>query len=317
MQSVSESPVLVITFNRPKYFKEVLYALKKAQITHLYVFRDGPRPLNTEDIKACKEIDRLIKAIDWPCEVKTNFMNNNLGCGWGPFSAISWAFQYTERLIILEDDCVPTPAFFSFCNQMLERYKDNEKVRHISGYSQFANHNLFLKNDYIFTQYAPTWGWATWKRVWDNCDMHERLIAPFFKKGGFNGQFSTRKEDRYFNRYYWQRTSPLLESTHSWDYQYAVHSKMNGALSIVPAKNLINYIGIEGTHGSDKSYYDLITDDDFLAEKHPEKIELSEDYEMAYFRRYCKVPLLRAIKFKFVRIKNRICGRPDFPAAKK
>lgn len=317
MQSTGEAPVLLITFNRPQYLKQVLEALKNAKVANLYVFRDGPRPLNETDRIKGKEIEDLISRIDWSCNVKTNYLSNNLGCGWGPFTAISWAFQFTDRLIILEDDCVPAPAFFRFCNELLERYKSDSKVRHISGYSQFTDSEIFNRYDYIFTQYAPTLGWATWKRVWDNCDMHERLIAPFFANGGFKGQFSSNEEDQFFNNYYWQRRSPLLEATHSWDYQYAVHSKMNGALSIVPAKNLINYIGVDGTHGSDESYYRLQAIEDFAAEHIPEEICLIPEYETAYFRKYCSMPLLRRIKMFFIRFKNKTFGRPDYPAAKK
>jgi len=317
MQSPCEAPVLLITFNRPKYLKEVLSALKKAKVSELFVFRDGPRPMNEDDRISGAKIEELVNGIDWPCNVRTNFMNNNLGCGWGPFCAISWAFQYTDRLIILEDDCVPTPAFFKFCNELLQEYKDNDMVRHISGYSQFPDDEVFKQYDYLFTQYAPTWGWATWKRVWDNCDMHERLIAPFFSNGGFKGQFSSKEEDRFFNNHYWQRQSPLLEATHSWDYQYAAHSKMNGALSIVPAKNLINYIGVEGTHGSDESYYQLKASDDFVVTRIPEEIKLVPEYEMRYFRKYCSMPFLRKIKMALIRFKNRTFGRPDYPAAKK
>lgn len=316
MQSMDEAPVLIIAFNRPKYLKQVLSTLKQAGVKRLFVFRDGPRPLNQDDRRLGREIEEMVNAIDWPCDVKTNFLNNNLGCGWGPFTAISWAFQYTDRLIILEDDCVPSKSFFDFCNQFLEKYKDEPKVRHISGYSQFPESDIFRKYDYIFTQYAPTWGWATWKRVWDNCDMHERLIAPFFRNGGFKGQFSSAREDAYFNKYYWQRTSPLVESTHSWDYQYAVHSKMNGALSIVPAKNLIDYIGVEGTHGSDSSYYGLTASSDFEIQREPGFITLDKDYEMAYFKRYCTMPFLRSVKLLARRLKNKCFGRADFPAAK-
>lgn len=307
-----KTPVLLIAFNRPNYTRQMLNALKISNVENLLIFRDGPRPMNSHDQAACQEVKNLVEGIDWKCSVKTNFMNNNLGCGWGPFSAISWAFQYTDRLIILEDDCIPTPAFFRFCEYLLEKYKDNDKVRHISGYSQFPGSKSFSDRDYIFTQYAPTLGWATWKRVWDNCDMHERIIQPFFKNGGFTNQFATKEEAKYFNDYYWRRVSPLLEATHSWDYQYAVHSKINGALSIVPAKNLIQYIGIEGTHPSDKSYYELKACSDFSIQKEPTAVELDKDYEMTYFKKYCTVPFLRKIKFLFLILKNKIWGRPDY-----
>lgn len=307
-----QTPVLLITFNRPSCVSRMIDALRDARIEELYVFKDGPRPLNEEDRILGGQIKEIISTIDWPCRVVTNYMNNNLGCGFGPYSAISWAFQYTERLIILEDDCIPTRAFIDFCNYLLEKYKDDSKVRHISGYSQFENAEVFERYDYVFTQYAPTWGWATWKRVWDDFDMQERLIKPFFKKGGFTNQFSSRKESRYFNQYYWNRVSPLYEMTHSWDYQYAVHSKMNGALSIVPAKNLIRYIGDIGTHSSGNNSLELPVSNSFKVLNEPNKIALDSAYEQLYFNKYCSVPILRRIELLLLRIKNRVFGRPDF-----
>ena len=193
-----ETPVLLITFNRPQYLSQVLKALKLANVSNLYVFKDGPRPNNSEDIEKGKEIECLIDAIDWPCKVVKNFMNNNLGCGWGPYSAISWAFQYVDRLIILEDDCVPSTAFFPYCEYLLEKYSEDNRVRHISGFCEFEGNPAFSTFDYIFTQYAHTWGWATWKRVWNNMDMQERLIIPFFRNGGFTDQFATKEENRFF-----------------------------------------------------------------------------------------------------------------------
>ena len=307
-----QTPVLLITFNRPSCVTRMVDALREAGITELYVFKDGPRPLNKEDQALGDEIRSIISSIDWPCHVVTNYMNNNLGCGYGPFSAISWAFQYTDKLIILEDDCVPTKVFFDFCNYLLEKYKDDSRVRHISGYSQFEGAEAFQKYDYVFTQYAPTWGWATWKRVWDNFDMQERLIKPFFKTGGFTHQFSSPQESMYFNRYYWNRPSPLQEMTHSWDYQYAVHSKMNGALSIVPAKNLIRYIGEIGTHSFGNTTLELSVCETYKVEREPDEIEMIPSYEQLYFKKYCSDPFLRRIKFFIMRTKNRIFGRPDF-----
>lgn len=308
----NQPPVLLITFNRPSCVARMVDALRKARVKELYVFKDGPRPLNKEDKTLGEEIRSIISSIDWPCHVVTNYMNNNLGCGYGPFTAISWAFQYTDRLIILEDDCVPTKAFFDFCNYLLEKYKDDSRVRHISGYSQFEDAEVFKKYDYVFTQYAPTWGWATWKRVWNDCDMQERLIKPFFNNGGFTNQYSTSEESTYFNHYYWNRVSPLLELTHSWDYQYAVHSKMNGALSIVPAKNLIHYIGDIGTHSSGNNSLEIPVSETFKVIREPKTIEMVLDYEQLFFRKYCSDPLLRRVKFFVRRIKYKLFGRPDF-----
>lgn len=311
------SPVLLITFNRPQYVKQVLRSLREANITELYVFKDGPRPYNESDIIASCQIENLISSIDWNCNVKTNYMNNNLGCGYGPYCAISWAFQYTDKLIILEDDCVPSQAFFPYCDYLLEKYKSNEKVRHISGYSPLVDMDFlaFKKYDYIFTQYAHTWGWATWKRVWDNFDMKETSIKIFFKNGGFTNQFSTTEENKYFNNVYWTRKSPVWESLHSWDYQYAVHSKINGALSIIPNCNLVSNIGIEGTHSNKalSGTHNIKTKENFIIKKEPPFIDMDKDYEWYNYQKEAFAePLLCRLKYLAIRLKNKFWGRIDF-----
>ena len=195
-----ETPVLLITFNRPEYTKTMLDALKDANVKNLFIFKDGPRPYNEKDKIKSKDIEDLISNIDWECNVTTNYMNNNLGCGLGPYSAISWAFQYVERLIILEDDCIPTKAFFEYCSYLLEKFKDSDRIRHISGRNIYSEHHVFNKYDYIFTQYAPTLGWATWKKVWDNFSLNEQFtIIPFFKQGGFTNQFASQEESKFFS----------------------------------------------------------------------------------------------------------------------
>lgn len=300
-----KTPVLLITFNRPTYTQKVLDALKDAKVSHLLIFKDGPRPNNQSDYKASKAIENMIDLIDWPCEIKTNFMNNNLGCGFGPYSAISWAFQYTDRLIILEDDCVPSTSFFAYCDYLLEKYKDDKRIRHISGFSPISNVKIFDKYDYIFTQYAHTWGWATWKRVWDNIDIQQRPVKSFFKNGGFNGQFLSKAEDKFFNKVYWSRESSIKESMHSWDYQYAVQSKMNGALSIVPAKNLISNIGVIGTHATGHvPYYESY--DDYKITKEPKEIAMDSEYENINFKKESNLGFKRYLKMFILLMRNKL-----------
>lgn len=308
-----DKPVLLITFNRPKYTAIVLEALKKAGVKKLYIFKDGPRPFNENDKILSREIEKIIKEIDWAEELHTNFLNNNLGCGYGPYTAISWAFQNEEELIILEDDCVPSLSFFKYCSYLLDKYKDNHKVRHISGRSVFSEHKVFKNNDYIFSQYAPTLGWATWKRVWENFSLNENVtIKPFFNNGGFTNQFSSVKEKSFFNNFYYNRKSPLKEVLHSWDYQFSVFSRINGALAIVPAKNLIKYIGIEGTHYSDNYHFEIEAVDDFSINNEPKSVKFCEEFEKDYFKKYINVGFKYNFKSLINRIKIKLIGRPDF-----
>lgn len=308
-----KKPVLLITFNRPKYTEIVLNALKRANVENLYIFKDGPRPHNENDLKASKEIENLVKQINWTSQIHTNFMNNNLGCGWGPYSAISWAFQYEEELIILEDDCVPTIAFFDYCSFLLDKYKNNEKVRHISGRSIYMEHPIFKEYDYIFTQYAPTLGWATWKRVWDGFSLQENYdIIPFFKKGGFTNQFSSKKEALYANSLYYNRKAPLKEAWHSWDYQFLIFSSATGALSIIPSKNLIKYIGVEGTHQTPQIHFTTESFEDYTIKKIPSKVMLFQQYEQDFFQKYKRPTIKFKIKTLLNYMKNRLFSRSDF-----
>lgn len=308
-----ETPVLLITFNRPLYTKKMIETLKVCNIKNLYIFKDGPRPYNDNDKRKSKEIEELIKTIDWECNVKTNFGTNNLGCGWGPYSAISWAFQYVNKLIILEDDCIPSKAFFSYCTYLLEKYEENDKVRHISGRNLYTDHPIFQEYDYIFTQYAPTLGWATWKRVWENFSLNEAYtIIPFFRHGGFTDQFASKKEKDFFNNFYYNRESPLKEMLHSWDYQFSVHSRINGALAICPSSNLIKYIGKEGTHKSDKIHFQAEADENYKVVKEPKFVSFIPQFEIDYFRKFHHISLRYKIKTILNKIKVKTFGRPDF-----
>lgn len=306
-----DKPVLLITFNRPEYTRQMLKALKQANVKNLFIFKDGPRPNNEDDFLKSKEIENLIKNIDWDCHIETLFLNNNLGCGYGPFTAISWAFSKVDELIILEDDCIPTVAFFNFCSLLLDKYRNNPKIRHISGRSPLTGHTVFSTYDFIYTQYAPTWGWATWKRVWENFDLQMRELQNFFNTGGYSNQFSSSKEASFFNRRYRKVLKNTKAVFHIWDYQYGLHSRSNDSLAIVPSKNLISYIGIEGTHpvSYNSSYTLLQATEEFSPQKHPDTIKLIDSYEKEYFDTFVNIEpgflrkCWRVLKHRILRIK--------------
>lgn len=283
-------PVLLICFNRPDYVQEMLKAFKKCGVTNIYIFKDGPRPNNISDKLASEQIERYISKIDWECTVHTNYMQNNLGCGYGPFSAISWAFQYEEELIILEDDCIPTKAFFNFCKENLKRYRCDNRISLISGFSRLLEPSLFEGYDYIFSNYGVTWGWATWKRVWMDFDLQLRNLEPFFKQGGFNTQFSTKKEADFFNHRYQLCKKDTSLYKHVWDLQFGLYSRINGALRVVPRKSLIKYIGVDGTHyfgqETNSNVFNLMPDNNYVATYFPLEIKSAFKYDQEYFNRY-------------------------------
>jgi hypothetical protein len=203
------TPVLFIIFNRPQTTVKVFEAIRKARPVKLFIAADGPRNDKPSDRELSKEARNIASKVDWPCEVKTLFRENNLGCGFGPVAAIDWFFDNVEDGIILEDDCVPDQSFFYFCQELLERYKDNEKIMHVSGNNfQYGKKRGF--SSYYFSKYTHNWGWATWRRAWKYND--HSLSGP---------------EDR----------------KHTWDKQWLKSVEKQNGLAILPNVNLISNIG--------------------------------------------------------------------------
>ena len=284
-----EAPVLLITFNRPDNTRKVFEKIKQAKIKTLYFFNDAPRAGNKEDIVARKEIKRLLKEIDWECDLRINFQEKNLGCGWGPATAITWAFEKEERLIILEDDCVPSLPFFDYCNHCLEKYKEDTRIWLISGRSHQQGSKFFKEQDYIFTHYGPSWGWATWKRCWNHFDMNMKDVPQFFDLGGAVNVLSSKKEGDLYNKLYKKLYNDKKLHTHAWDYQFGFVILKNAGLCIVPAKNLIENIGYVGTHSIGKNKtHELKASDDFKIEKEPSFIIANKEYEKLHFDTHIK-----------------------------
>lgn len=159
-----KSPVLLIFFNRPDTFQQVFEQVRKAKPPRLILAQDGPRnEMDKEGILLCRKI---AEKIDWNCEVVREYSEVNLGCGIRPQSAISKALELFDRVIILEDDCVPAESFFRYCDEMLEKYRDDERIAYISGLNHFETWDCG-EQDYFFTKTGAIWGWATWANKWN------------------------------------------------------------------------------------------------------------------------------------------------------
>ena len=165
------TPILLLVFNRPEHTKRVLNTLRKVRPMNLYIAADGPRRNNQSDSINCQLVKEiLIKWIDWDCEIKTLFRDENLGCGKAVSQSITWFFNHVEDGIILEDDCLPDLSFFKFCEGLLDKYRNVPDVFLISG-DNFVNRSINIPWDYYYSSFAHIWGWATWRRVWNKYDF--------------------------------------------------------------------------------------------------------------------------------------------------
>lgn len=305
-----KSPILLIGFNRYNTTQVVFDMIKQVQPEKFYFTVDGARKGKEEEGEITR-VREIINQVDWPCDVHTLFREENLGCGRGPAEAISWAFKNEDRLIVLEDDCVPSISFFLFCDELLEKYKDDKRVNIISGRSHQSKSKYFNNQDYIFTHYAHTWGWATWKRTWNEFDLYMKDFPEWIDRGGALNVLATREQGIRSNKRLQKIYDNIdKEVTHSWDSQWSYTRLKSGGLGIVPCKNLIQNIGEFGTHSKGHTEVNDIKAEEISGTlKHPPFIITNIGYEILHYKKHIlafdKNIIVRGIN-KLVRIiKNR------------
>ena len=282
-----ESPVALIFFNRPDTLAKVFESVRSARPKELYLIQDGPREKNKNDLLNIQKCRRIVDNVDWNCKVYKNYSEQNLGCGIRPQTGITWVFSLTDRAIILEDDCVPNQTFFTFCDEMLERYKDDERIAYISGLNHFETWD-FGGNSYGFTKGGAIWGWASWARSWKNYDYKVSLIDdPYINeclKNSYPG------ENNRINL--WNNTKKRLsagENLSYWDAQWGFVKYSQSQYVIVPCNNLICNIGVgvASTHATLDSnnhkrfidYNNMPTKELVFPLKHPKVVLLDSTYD--------------------------------------
>ena len=243
------SPVLFLIFNRPETTQQVFSAIRKAKPPRLYVAADGPRFDYPNEDEKCEHSRKIATNVDWDCEVKTLFRDQNLGCRLAVSQAIDWFFEQESEGIILEEDCLPDQSFFWFCQELLNRYRDDTRIMHIGG-TNFQFGKKRTNYSYYFSRYTHLWGWATWRRAWMYYD--EKLKQwPEAKQNEILLHWA---DNRRFI-FYWKSLFEKAASgdLDTWDPQWIFACWSQNGLSVVPSVNLVSNLGFskDSTHTQD------------------------------------------------------------------
>jgi hypothetical protein len=304
------TPVAIIVFRRPEVTRRLLAVLAEVKPSDLYVIADGPRPGNEGDVVACKETRALFDSLPWNCKIHRCFSEENLGCGIRPASGLDWLFDRVEQAIILEDDCLPDMSFFAFCEELLLKYADDERVMHISG-STYRDRTANVDSSYFFSRYPACWGWATWRRAWRLYDFNvsawselkdtewlARLINESVVEEFWAAQFSRAAEDR--------------EAPSFWDYQWAFNCWANSGVSIFPRCNLVSNLGCgeDATHlhGKDDPLGNVPVGSIEFPLRHPARVLPDPKEDWIYVNEFL-LPRLRKPEVGLVRRARRAVSR--------
>ncbi len=302
-----ETAVLFLVFNRLDTTKQVFEAIKKAKPPRLYIGSDGARE-SKEDEKERVEAVRnyILDNIDWDCEVKTLFREKNLGCKMAVSGAIDWFFENEEQGIILEDDCLPSQSFFWYCEELLNRYKDDMRIWHISGNNFHFGWQRDKDYSYYFGGiYGSIWGWASWANRWKKYDVemknYDNLKTKKYLENCYDGSIAVKSRLNEFES--------IKSGLDTWDFQWVYCRWINNGLTIIPSINLVKNLGFgeEATHTFNKkdkranmNFYNIS-----LPLKHPSFIIRDTISEIKFYNDFIKPNTIQQIK----RVVKKVIGK--------
>lgn len=274
--------VLIIFFVRDEVLKKTFEAVKKARPRRLLLWQDGPREGRQDDVEGIARCRKIVEEIDWDCEVYTQYHDSNFGCDPSTFYAQKWAFSLVETCIVLEDDMVADKSFFYFCQELLERYKDDERINHICGVNFFGE-SKHCPNDYLFA-YNGTGAWASWRRVakgWD--ETYSFLDKEYYLKNLASKEKKALVKDSHQVAIGRRATGKAF-----WESILGFDCLLNNRLVIIPKRNMVSNIGLteNGTHGvspklmtkRQRALFDMPVYEQTFPLKHPEYIVADQKY---------------------------------------
>ncbi len=295
-------PVLVIAYRRPDLVAEVMRAIAQAKPRKLFLACDGPHPERPAELALVAATRAAMEAaVTWDCEVHTRYSDTNQGCRRGVEGAISWFFDHVDEGIILEDDCVPHTDFFPYCAELLDRYRSNPRVMHISGDAALPHPATGSGASYVFSGEALVWGWATWRSAWERYDSDLRLWEQMRSNPEKLRQvFGSRPAALWWSRVL---DRLLLEGRpDTWDYRWSFTVMAARGMCTIPAVNLVSNVGFreDSTHtfspGSVRAYGQV---QPILPLRHPAEVAVdrrSDGLFQRQLRGFARNPVAAASK---------------------
>ncbi len=280
-----KTPVAFLIFNRPDVTRVVFEAIAQAKPRTLLVVADGPRGDRPGEAEKCALTRAIIDDVNWECDVLTNYSAVNMGCGQRVSSGITWVFEQVQEAIILEDDCVPHPSFFPFCEALLAKYRDDPRVMMISG-DCFLPDGYRPQYSYFFNRNMGMWGWATWCRAWQHQDLSLRRWPKLRETDWLEKTLQDRVAARAWK--------PIFDKAHegrvdTWDFHWTFSMWSQDGLCASPCVNLVSNVGFgpEATHtkGSKNSLAALPVEEMVFPLRHPPSVLHDRKADRAVFRK--------------------------------
>lgn len=297
--------VALLIFKRPDTTAKVFEAIRQARPRKLLVIADAPREDRPEEAEQCAATRAIIERVDWDCEVFQNYSEVNLGCAKRVSSGLDWVFEIVDEAVIIEDDCIPHPSFFRFCQELLQRYRDDRRIMSIAG-SNFQFGRKVTDYSYYHSVYHDCWGWATWKRAWKHFDFEMKLWSELRETSFLQDHLLDTNVAQY-----WQQKFDLAYESQrdTWFYRWLYSCWVQSGIALVPDTNLVSNIGFgaSATHTVDQDRYaNLPTGEMAFPLKHPSFMFLNREADRLNFLNRCHISLQTRFIRKMKRLSSSI-----------
>lgn len=236
------TPVALLVFNRRDLTELVFEKIADAKPLKLFIIADGPRKAASGEVEQCVATRSITESIDWDCEVFRNYSDSNLGCRKRVSSGLDWVFSQVDEAIILEDDCLPDQSFFPFCEELLDRYRGDERIMMITG-NDFLRASEQRAYSYYFSRNPHIWGWATWRRAWRFFDVSMKLWPELRDTSLL---FDVLRDETAVEKTRAEFDGAFGGSIDTWDYQWLLTLWAQHGLAIAPETNLVSNLGFRG-----------------------------------------------------------------------
>ncbi len=291
------APIAIFAYNRPTHTTRLIEALKEnpefAQST-VTIYCDGPKkPEHADSVEATRRVVREAA----PAHAKIIERDNNFGLAKSIITGVSENVEEHGRVIIMEDDLVPTSGALGFLNAGLERYVNEDMVMHVSAY-MFPVSGALPQS--FFYREATCWGWGTWKRAWDHFEPDAGKLLKMVDERDMRYEFDVDDTMFFYEMLKRQRDGSL----DSWAIRWYTSMFLRSGLALHPGRSYIENLGFDG------SGIHCNVDDRFIVSpttepvtKWPSDIEESPE-AVALMQQYRK-----AVKSRRRQAYNRVIGK--------
>lgn len=282
-------PVVLFIFKRLDTLERIFARLEEVRPSKLYLIADQGR--DRVERLAAAEVRRGVDAlITWDCKVIRNYSEDNRGVYGNIALGAKWVFEREPMAIFLEDDNLPSVSFFSFCAEVLARYRDNKEILWVCGTNYLSRYEAPGDASYVFTRQLMPCGWASWADKFLSCyDFDLNKVTPEDKRRARGTYFVRRLYiQQLFNVEYEKAFKLRTGRYYSWDYHMAWTLRTGGFYGISPSVNLIENIGVDdrSEHGGTNLALDMTNRfcsmegyELAFPLKHPEVLEVDKRYE--------------------------------------